>query len=172
MLRIFCCCLLLLLYWAIVVHFLRASSPVFVDGGGPMPSFQWGRLPQPNLGEYTRRQNHYDLIYSLPYYFAGLLLTGIGCGVTPLILRRLRTSPSHVFRNAVVATLAQLLLLALVSDVGTLLGAWRGPVFLLDRYHEIWALCQAFLPACVLSGVVAVGKRWISAHLFRPIRAN
>src|ERR1700722_647071 len=157
MLRIFCWCLLLLLYWAIVVHFLRAASPVFIDGGGPMPSFQWGKMPQPKIGEYTRRQNHYDLIYSLPYYFAGLVLTIIGCFATPLILRLLRSSPSHVFRSAVVTTLALLLLLALVSDVGTLLGSWQGPMFLLDRYHEIRALCQVFLPACVLSGVVAVG---------------
>jgi hypothetical protein len=137
-----------------------------------MPSFEWGRMPPPDLGQYTRRQSYYDLIDSFPYYFAGGILTVIGCGATPLILRRLRTSPSHVFWNAAVTTLVQLLLLALVSDVGTLLGAWRGPVFLLDHHHEVRALCQVLLPACVLSGAVAVAKRRIFWHPNQPIQAN
>jgi len=128
-------------------------------------------MPQPNISEYTRRQNYYDLIYSLPYYFAGIVLTVAGCGATPLILRR-RASRTHIFWKALVTTLALLLLLALVSDVGTLLRVWQGPVFLLDRHHEIWALCEVFLPPCFLSGVVAVGKRWVSAHPYQPIRAN
>lgn len=164
MLRRFCWCVLLLLYWAIVVHFLRSASPVFIDGGGPMPSFCWGDRPLPDYGEYMRRQNYYDLLYSLPYYLAGLVLTFIGCGATPLILRRLRASPSHAFRNAAAATLALLLLLAIASDAGTLLGIWRGPVFLLHRYYDaftIWSLCKVLLPACILSGVTAVGKQWV-----------
>jgi len=175
MLRRFCWCLLLLLYWAIVVHFLRAASPVFTDGGGPMPSFHWGDPPLPGLGEYTRHQSYYDRIYSLPYYLAGLVLTFIGCSAAPLIVRRSGALPSHAFRNAAGTTLVLVVLLAIASDIGTLLRVWRGPVFLLHRSHglfSIWALCKALLPACILSGVVAVGKAWVAARQLRPPSAR
>lgn len=130
-----------------------------------MPSFEWGRMPQPNLGEYTRRLNHYNLIYSLPYYFAGLVLTLVGCGVTPAIVGRFRAWSSHAFRSAIATTLALAILLVIASDVGTLYGVWSGPLFLLHRYHDfssVWALCQALLPAPILSGVIAVAKRWLA----------
>ena len=162
MLRIFCWCLILWLYWAVVVHFLRSASPVFIDEGGPMPSFQWGHLPQPNYGEYLRRKHYYVRIYSLPYYFAGLLLTTLGCGAAFLVVRKARPSLSRVFWRAAGGTLTAVILVALASDVGTRLGAWRGPMFLLHSSYwdpaNIWALCKMFLPACAMSGVVAIGK--------------
>ena len=83
MFRRLCWSLLLSAYWTVVVHFLRAASPVFIDGGGPTPSFSWGHMPQPNYGEYMRRQNYYDFIYALLYYVAGLVLTLVGCGASP-----------------------------------------------------------------------------------------
>jgi hypothetical protein len=118
-----------------------------------------------------RRQSYYVLIYSVPYYLTGLVLTIIGCGATPLILRRLRTSPSHGFRDAMVVTLALLILLALISDLGALLGRWQGPVLLLRRRYDYdMGLGLVFLPACILSGVVEVGRRFLSAHPSRLIR--
>jgi hypothetical protein len=141
MLRKLCWCLLVLLYWAIVVHFLRTASPVYFDGGGPMPSFYWGTLPQPDLGGYNRNQVHYDLLYSVPYYLAGLVITLVGCVAAPLLLKQLRTSPAHSFRSAASATLGLLILAAMISDAGTLLRIWRGPVFLLHsdyRFFPIW----------------------------------
>ena len=162
MLRRLCWGVILLLYWATVVHFLRVASPVFIDGGGPMPSFYWGHAPQPEMGEYMRRQSHYDLLYSIPYYVAGLVITFIGCGATPLILRRLRASPTHAFRNSAGTTLALVLLVAMAFDACTLLGAWKGPLFLLTRYLDaftILSLCKVLLPACILSGAIAVWQR-------------
>jgi hypothetical protein len=132
-----------------------------------MPSFQWGALPQPSLGEYMRRQNHYDLIYSAPYYLAALVITLIGFGITPLILRRVRGSELPVFRDAAATTLALLLLVAIASDVGTLLGIWRGPAFVLHHYWDlfsIWALCKSILPGCILSGLAASANRWSNTH--------
>ena len=165
MVRIFCWCMVLLIYWAVVVHFLRSASPIFIDGAGPMPSFQWGHLPQPNLSEFTRRRDYYLRIYSLPYYLAGLVITTIGCSVAFWTARRVQPVLSRVCWSSAALTLALLLLLALASDVGNRMGAWRGPYLLLHEYYDpvtIWALCKMLLPSCVLSGVVAIGHRLIS----------
>jgi len=53
-------------YWGIVVYFLRAASPVSIDGGGPEASFYWSRMPMPSLGEYYRRKLYFDSIYWVP----------------------------------------------------------------------------------------------------------
>ncbi len=98
-----------------------------------MPSFSWGPMPQPELGAYMRHRGHYDFIYALPYYLAGLILTLVGCGVTPRIVRRFRVLSSHPSWSATVTTMVLLLFLAIASDVGTLYRFWRGPVFLLHR---------------------------------------
>ncbi len=124
-----------------------------------MPTFCWGTLPQPNLGEYNRRQGHYDFLYSLPYYLAGVVITLVGCGAEPLLLKQLRASSAHSFRNATLVTLVLLILLAMISDAGTLLRLWRGPVFPLHRDYDsvtIWALFKILLSASFLSGAIAV----------------
>jgi len=128
-----------------------------------MPSFYWGHMPTPGFREYARRHMYYDCLFSLPYYSVGLLLAVIGCGATPLILRRFPSLSAHAFWSAAWLTLTLLLLLAIASDVVTLSGAWRAPVFLLQRYPDLLALCKVLLPASILSGVVAAGKRWVSA---------
>ncbi|MGO9094547.1 MAG: hypothetical protein ACLQGV_04935 [Bryobacteraceae bacterium] len=134
-----------------------------------MPSFGWGQMHAPDLGEYYRRQSYYDFLYSLPYYAAGLIMTGVGCGVAPLLLRRVRPSSSGTFVGAAATSLALLLLLALGSDAGTYLGFWRAPSFLLYggfKLFFVFALCKLFLPASILSGAVELGKRRLdsSAH--------
>lgn len=165
-----CWLLLPVLYWAIVVHFLRAASPLTGDGGGMMPSFYWGEMPSPDFGEYVRHQSYYDFLYSLPYWLTGLAMTLVGLGIAPWLLRRLQAYPAHSFRRAAAMTLALLLLLAIGSDVGTLRGTWSAPLFLLHHRHDrfsMWALCQVFMPASILSGATAIGKRWLSPRPYR-----
>ena len=78
-----------------------------------MPSFYWGHVPTPDFVQYPHRRVYYDLLFSLPYYSAGLLLTAIGCGATPLILPLplLIVTP---LLSAACFTLALLLLFAIV----------------------------------------------------------
>ena len=159
MLRTLYWCILVFLYWTTVVHFLRDASPVLMDGSGPMPSFMWSRLPMPDYGEYVRRQGYYDHLYSVPYYIAGLVITLIGCVGTPLLLKRLRASSANSFWSAVVVTLSLLIIMALVSDAGSLLDVWQGPRILLLHDFDLFvivAMCKAFLPASLLSGFMAV----------------
>jgi hypothetical protein len=129
-----------------------------------MPSFYWRHMPTPDTMQYAHRRVYYDLLFSLPYYSVGLLLTAVGLGATPLILHRVPSLSSRPFWSAACLTLALLLLLAVASDVVTLSGPWRGPVFLLDRNSVLFALCRVFLPAAILSGVLAAGKRWIATQ--------
>lgn len=157
----------ILVYWRVVVHFLDASSPVFLDVAGPMPSFFWGPPLLPALGDYMLSRNSYEFYYSLPYYIAGVAMALAGLWVTPLLVRRLRVSPAAGFFAAAGMTLALLLLLAAGSDFGTLHGVWRGPVILLrDRYEmlDVWGFCLAFLPASLLSGAAMARERWVSAR--------
>lgn len=159
--RKFWWCVILLIYWAVVVHFLRSASPVYIDGGGPEPSFYWGRRPpMPDLGEYNRWERYFNFLYSLPYYVAAFIITLLGCGVAPLLGRRWAPLKGGFLRRAA-ATLALLLVAAMLSDAGVLLRIWYGPVFLLHKYYDpftIWALAKVFVPATVLSGLIAVGE--------------
>ena len=146
----------LLAYWAIVVKFLRLASPVFFDGSGPTPSFYWGDMPLPDPKEYYGRQTHFDFIYWLPYLAVGLVITFVGSVVAPALLRRMRPQAEITFLRALLATLASLVFLAVLSDLGGRLRIWSGPVFFLHgdfSPHIVLALCQVFLPGSILSGI-------------------
>lgn len=154
-------CLVVTLYWAIVVSFLLEASPVFFDGAGPMPSFYWGKAPLPDLGEYYKRRCYYDCLYSLPYIVVAVILTTIGCGVAPLLSRRLKPSSSGTFVGVTGVTLALILLSAFVSDAAIRLGLWGGTLIVLHGSFDLYqvsVLSKLFLPASLLSGVVEVGK--------------
>jgi len=136
-----------------------------------MPTFYWGTLPTADFGEYNRNQGRYDLLYSLPYYLTGLVITVVGCGAAPLLLKHLRVSSTHSFWSATLATLVLLILVAMISDAGALLRIWRGPVFLLHNdypFVTIWSLFKTFLPASFLSGAIALRKRWLFMRPAQP----
>jgi hypothetical protein len=146
-----------------------------MDGGGPMPSFFWGKTPFPDLGEYYSHRHYYDLLYSVPYLLAGLITTIVGCAVAPLVLRTLRPTSSRIFINTAVATLTMLLLVAVASDAGYYLRFWNGPLFLLHSdisFYDVIILSRIFLPASLLAGVVAAGKGRLRLDTPAPTRVN
>jgi hypothetical protein len=148
-------------YWAVVVLFLRSASPVFMDGGGPMPSFGWGKMPSPTLGEYYSRKSYYDSLYWSQYLLAGLAATAVGYAVAPRLRRRFSIFSSRPFVGTAGVTLVLLLLLTLLSDVGVKLGIWTAPQFLLHSNYDLFcilALAKLLLPASLLSGVVEASR--------------
>jgi hypothetical protein len=148
--------LLMLLYGAIVYHCLRDASPVWMDGGGPMPSFFSDNMPVPELGEYYRRQAYYDLLYAIPYATAALVITAAACGVAPRLLCR-----PHDLRSVCAATLLLVLLLAVGSDIGSHLRWWNGPLFLLYPefgLYDLVMLAKLIMPISLLAGAVAATK--------------
>jgi hypothetical protein len=78
LLRTFGLVCVFLSYWAIVFACLRSASPVFMDGGGPMPSFSWAARPYPSMAQYLERQAYYDFVFLLPYAAASLVVTLLG----------------------------------------------------------------------------------------------
>ena len=154
------------LYWALVVHVLRDASPVFVDGCGPMPSFYWGRhTPFPKFHEYYENRANLDLVFSIPYYVAGLVVTVLGCGIGPQIAKGVTKGVRLRFVISSAAALIMLLVLAVISDVGGLLDWWIGPRFLLMRSfsaYDVLVLAKTFLPASLLSGFVALGWNFVA----------
>ncbi|HVP46663.1 MAG TPA: hypothetical protein VMT32_08770 [Bryobacteraceae bacterium] len=159
-------CLVVPLYWAIVVYILREASPVYIDGGGPMPSFYWGRhRHSPGLGEHQKKRAPYDRLFSIPYYAAGLIVTVVGCGIGPWVVKYSARLRWRIFAISSAATLIMLLTCAVISDAGGLLGWWMGPMFLLMRSFsgpDIFVLAKIFLAASVLSGAVALGWSFVA----------
>lgn len=153
-------------YWIAVFFILRRACPVWFDGGGPMPSFYWGRELTPSLDEYYRRQDYYEFIFGVPYAAASLVATVIGCVLAPALVRRFRPDSTSPARQTAVVTAICLVLLALGSDTGGILGLWNGPLFFLHRYflpYDALVLSQTFLLPSILAGLVAaIPRRAIS----------
>ena len=142
----------------IMYYLLRDISPVAFDGSGPMPSFYWAEpRPLPDLSEYYRRRSYYDLKCSFPYIVAALFITTLGCGVGPLIARRVRVLSKRPFVGPWVATLALLLVAAIVSDLGGLMKLWSGPSMLLHSFQpdSSAALAKLVLPPSLLTGAAS-----------------
>jgi hypothetical protein len=155
-------CFHITVYWALVILCLFSASPVFFDGAGPTPSFFWGRLPAPTLGEYYQRKLYYDSIFLLPYLAAGVVVTVIGYVIVPLLLKRIRLFPNRPFLGASCLTLLLLLLIAAFSDIGGMAGLWQAPAFILHTHYHlsiIPPLSKVFIPASLLSGALEAG-RW------------
>jgi len=157
--------LAVLVYWAATFWWLRTTSPVYMDGGGPMPSFYWGETLLPGLGEYYARQSYYDWHYALPYLVVGLIAAVLSCTVAPVLYERGWARSSNVFVGNALLAVALLAIAALASDLGGILGWWSGPMFflggILDFYSVFW-LSRLFLVLGLLAGAQAVALRRLS----------
>jgi hypothetical protein len=151
-------CFIVPLYWATVVTVLRNTSPVSGDGSGPSPTFYWGKHPPaPGLLEYSSNRTHFDSVFNMPYYVAGLVITVVGCGIGPRIGKALAKRVWPRFAITLAATLTTLLLVAALSDLGGRWGWWAGPR-ILGAYHgypDILVLPKVLLLPSILSGAVA-----------------
>ena len=125
-----------------------------------MPTFPWSKKLYPSMGQYLAHQAYYDFVFLLPHAIASLVVTLLGGVAVPLSRRRLRRFGDRPFWGSAIPTIAALLLLALASDIGSLLHVWCEPLFVLHgRFdpHSIIALSKTILPGSVLSGVVDFG---------------
>ena len=154
-------CLTFIVYWGIAYNCLRTVSPVFEDGAGPMPSFYWGSPLLLSAAEYYSLKTYYDCIHSLPYLVAGLVMAVAGCYGAPFLVGRNDALAEYYVTSTVVAAFSLTVLLAAVSDAGTLLGWWNGPLFVLREigFDDVLVLSRLFLPVSLFAGLVAVMKR-------------
>lgn len=160
--RKLCWWLVVLVYWAVTLYCLQDASPVFMDGGGLMPSFYWGDRPLPDLAEYYSHRTYYDLVLLTPYGLAALIVTIVGCVAAPRLVLESKLLSANAFVGTGIATLALLAALALASDIGSHLQLWFGPMFFLHgswNVYDLFVLSKLFLPISGLAGAVEVANR-------------
>ena len=146
--------------WGVVVYFLRAAIPIFVDGSGPMPGLWWGDGPAMTMGEYMRRLVSYRLLFWVPYGVAGGLITGVGAGLTPWLMRGCVVTGWRRFFSGAAITLSLLLGLAAAMDMATWLGVLKGGLLVLygdHDWHTIWCTGLTILPGSMVGGLAAAG---------------
>jgi hypothetical protein len=144
-------------YWFFALWLLYRAFPVFVDSGGAVASFHWGRYPLAVGLTAYQRSIAARLMFLYPYWIAASLMTSVGCGLAAWAVRHWRRSRSRAFLVSSAATLFSLLLAAGLSDAGTSLHVWRGPTM----YGGV-ACALPFLrvmaPVSLLAGALAVAR--------------
>jgi hypothetical protein len=141
-------------YWLFALWLLVLVSPVSVDGSGPTVTFFSGiHPPTPTLQEY-RQSIGTRLQFLYPYWIAASLITLLGCGLTPWLLRRWRPKPSHVFLVSSAFTLFSLLTAGAISDVGIALHIWRGPT-MYGGISYVMPFLKFMVPMSLFAGLLA-----------------
>src|SRR4051812_15412609 len=98
--------IILPLFCCAVFYLLRVSSPVFWDGGGPMPSFFWGESAlAPTPAEYYRNPDFYEREFRQPYWIAASIVTLLACGITRITVRSTARLQRHVFLSPALVSL-------------------------------------------------------------------
>src|SRR5262245_26232195 len=105
-------------YWLCALWVIFKVSPISVDNLGPSATFYWGCYPpSPTLREYEASiASRLPFLY--PYWGAATIITFCGCGLAPLLVRLWKPARSHLFLTSPAVTLASLLLVLTLSDIG------------------------------------------------------
>jgi hypothetical protein len=108
------------------------------------------------VAEYYNNRTHFDWAFNIQYHVAGLIITVLGCGISPQIGRSLTERTWRRFTITVGATLTILVVAAVVSDAGGLLGMVAQPQDSPNAHHygyqDTLALLKSFF--CRVSSVV------------------
>lgn len=148
-------------YWLCALWLLFLVSPVSVDGSGPGATFYWGTdPPAPTLAEYDRSLGA-RLPFLYPYWVAASIISIVGCGLTPWLVRLWRPRRSRLFLVSSATTLCSLLLVGAVSDVGTALHNWRGPAMFAGVSYLLPFL-KVLVPMSLLAGLLALARDRLS----------
>jgi len=142
-------------YWLCALWLLFKVFPIYFDDGGPMPTFSWANHPSlPTYAEYNRSIG-IRLAFFYPYLVAASIIAFLGCGLTTWLVRLWRPIRSHLFLAASATTLFSLLLAAAMSDVGTALHIWRGPM-MYGTFYNVFVFLKVMVPVSLLGGLVAL----------------
>jgi hypothetical protein len=144
-----------IVYWLFALKLLQHVFRIFADDGGLVASFYWGhRLLVASLVEYSHDMNT-RLRFYCPYWIAATMITLVGCGLTFCVSASLQSKPSRRFIASSATTLAALLLVCAISDLGTTVNAWRGPR-MYNSLQNLAIFLEVLMPVSLLSGVLAL----------------
>jgi hypothetical protein len=142
-------------YWMCSVYLLYRTFPIFVDGSGATATFHWGSsFLVSNLTSFEH-DIHTRLRFFGPYWLAASIITFVGCGVPMWSLRSSVRSSSSLFLRASATTLAPLLVLGAISDIGVSFGLWRGPR-MYDVFYNLFTFLSVFVPMSLFAGILAI----------------
>jgi hypothetical protein len=145
--------LAIIAYWLCALWLFYRVIPISFDGGGPVVTFYWGsHPPTPTLSEYHRNIDA-RLPFLLPYWAAASGITFLGCGFTNWLSRLWRPMRESVFVWASITTLLSSLLIFAISDLGTAVRVWRGPVVFGEFYSLVRCL-RVLVPMSLFAGVL------------------
>jgi hypothetical protein len=139
------------IYWFCARWLLHRVSPIYDDGYGLSASFFWGSHPP---------QNYPELLY--PYWVATSIITFVGCGLTPWLVRYWRPRHSRLFLVSSATALLLLLLAGAISDAGTALHFWRGPA-MYEGIYSILPFLKILAPMSLLSGILLLARDRLEA---------
>jgi hypothetical protein len=134
---------------------------ISVDGSGPNATFFWGdRVPTPTLAEYQQNLG-VKLHFLYPYLAAAAIVTAIGCGLSPKVTTFLHPKNSRLFLTSLATSFFCLLGVAGLSDIGTVLLLWRGPMMYGTVFSFVMVLEMA-VPLSVFAGLLIFARRYPS----------
>jgi hypothetical protein len=141
------------IYWCFAVKVLMHVSPISIDNYGPGSSFYWGtRILAPTLREYDENWS-VQRQFLLPHFAAASVLTIQGCGIAGFLLLEIRANIRRPMLASFILCLVLMLSSAAISDVGTKLRWWRGPIMFADVLSLI-AVLKIVIPLSCLSALI------------------
>ncbi len=158
-------------YWAImslvygVLAFLLLwfLIPISVDGGGPSATFYWGSHPPAVTFTQYYQQWGVRLQFLYPYIIASIIVIVIGCCITTVVVHRF-WHRNHLFAASFVVSLILLLFAAAISDVGTTLHFWRGPV-MYQHLYSVALILKVSVPLSLASGALVAIRNGLAENL-------
>ena len=140
---------LIVAYWCCTFWILFNASPIFDDGYGLDASFYWGIDPPTSYPQFL-----------YPYWIAASILTFVACGVSLWLVPRWKPRHPDLFLVSLAITLLSLLVVCAISDAGSVLHIWNGPVVYNTLIHgnvpSAWMTLKTLGTLSLFSGVLAV----------------
>jgi len=150
------------IYWVSALWLLYRVFRIFVDGGGAIASFYWGsHLLVANLADFQQSSGT-RLSFQYPYWVAASIITFVGCGLSTWLVHIWRPKHSRRFLVSSVTTLLSLLLVGAISDAGTALHVWRGPV-MYNSFANLLVFLEVLVPMSLFAGILELVRTRLNA---------
>ena len=147
------------LFWCFALWLLWNVSPIFVDGGGAIGTLYWStKPPLAASGDSTR-----TLSFLLPYFLSATVITLV-CWSTKSLAQRPKGKrfASTIVSSAAICA-AVLLLVALISDLGTRFHLWNGPLLILTPFLSRFVF-RLLLPLSMAFALLTSVERRVAGH--------
>jgi len=144
-----------IVYWAFAVWLLYRVFVIFVDGSGASATFHWGSgFLVANLPDFQTNLNT-RILFLYQYWIAACVITSVGCGLTPWLVRLWKVRRSRLFLVSAATTLTILLVVGAISDVGIAIKVWNGP-HIYNIFANTFAFLKVLIPVSLLAGILAL----------------